>query len=51
MNDERTEEEAIEYGIEAGIALERVRVLSLIDEYIQDPEMDLETLIESIEDV
>jgi hypothetical protein len=50
MNDEKTYEDGMEDGIEEGIAIERMRVLNLIDEYIQDPEMDLEALIECIED-
>jgi hypothetical protein len=51
MNNEKTYEDGIEYGIEEGITIEKIRVLNLIDEYIQDPDMDLETLIECIEDV
>lgn len=44
-------EEGVKYGVEEGITIERIRVLNLIDEYVGDPDMDLETLIECIEDV
>jgi hypothetical protein len=44
-------EEGVKYGVEEGIAIERIRVLNLIDEYVGDLDMDLETLIECIEDV
>jgi hypothetical protein len=46
-----TDEKTYEDGLEEGVAIERIRVLNLIDEYINSPDIDLEMLIESIEDV
>jgi hypothetical protein len=51
MTDEKTYEDGLEEGVEEGVAIERIRVLNLIDEYINSPDIDLEMLIESIEDV
>jgi len=42
-------EEGVELGVEEGIAIERARILNLIDEYISNPDIDLAMLIEFIE--
>jgi hypothetical protein len=42
-------EDGLEEGVEEGIAIERARILNLIDDYISNPDIDLAMLIEFIE--
>jgi hypothetical protein len=48
---EKTYEQAFNEGVEEGIVIERIRIKGLIDEYIENPDVDLSLLLEWIDEV
>jgi hypothetical protein len=48
---EKTYEQGLEDGVEEGIAIAKTEILGLIDDYINNPDIDIDMLIEFIRDV
>lgn len=47
---EKTYEQGFEEGIDEGIAIERIRIKGLIEEYIGGPDVTLDMLLEWIDE-